>query len=51
MFIKHLDINKQSRTEAQNINNQNASRLTRTIIVQESLNDPKQKLNSIQQSF
>ncbi len=47
MFIKHLDINKQSRTEAQNINNQNASRLTRTIIVQESLNDPKEvELNS-----
>ena len=47
MFIKYLDINKQSRTEAQNINNQNASRLTRTIIVQESLNDPKEvELNS-----
>ena len=45
--LKHLDINKQSRTEAQNINNQNASRLTRTIIVQESLNDPKEvELNS-----
>ena len=46
MFI-NLDINKQSRTEAQNINNQNASRLTRTIIVQKSLNDPKEvELNS-----
>ena len=47
MFIKYLDINKQSRTEAHNIKNQNASRLTTTIIVQESLNDPKEvELNS-----
>ncbi len=37
--------NKKSRTEAHNIKNQNASRLTRTLIVQESLNDPE-KLNS-----
>ena len=47
MFIKYLDINKRSRTEAQKHQNQNASRLTRTIIVQKSLNDPKEvELNS-----
>jgi hypothetical protein len=39
--------NKKSRTEAHNIKNQNASRLTRTIIVQESLNGPRKvELNS-----
>jgi hypothetical protein len=44
---QYLDINNKSRTEAHNIKNQNASRLTRTIIVQESLNDPKEvELNS-----
>ena len=44
----NLDINKRSRTEAHNIKkNQKASRLTRTIVVQESLNDPKEvELNS-----
>jgi hypothetical protein len=47
MFIKYLDINKYSRTEAHNIKIKNASRLTRTIIVQESLNDPREvELNS-----
>ena len=43
----NLDINKKSRTEAHKHQKSKASRLTRIIIVQESLNDPKEvELNS-----